>query len=147
MKLKYTQLTEQIIGAFYTVYNGLGYGFLEKVYRNALTHELRSKRLNVLTEHPISVFYVDVCVGEYFADLIVADKIIIELKRAEAISDAHRAQLINYLQATRYEVGLVLNFGPKPSFERRFFSNDKKSAFKKEPAVICPIRVIRVLRF
>lgn len=133
MKLKHTELTEQIIGAFYTVYNGLGYGFLEKVYRNAITHELRSKRLNVLTEHPISVFYVDVCVGEYFADLLVADKIIIELKRAEAISDAHRAQLINYLQATRYEVGLVLNFGPKPSFERRFFSNDKKVHLKKNP--------------
>lgn len=124
--LKHADITKTIIGAFYTVYNGLGYGFLEKVYRNALAHELQHCGLQVIVEQPISVFYAGVVVGEYFADLIVENKVIVELKRAESIGEAHLAQLINYLQATRYEVGLVLNFGPEPSFERRFFSNEKK---------------------
>jgi GxxExxY protein len=133
MALKHAELTKQIINAFYIVYNSLGYGFLEKVYRNALAHELTKRGLNVQVEAKIIVFYQGVIVGEYFADLVVEDKIILELKAAEAISSAHLAQLTNYLQATVYEVGLVLNFGPKPTFERRFYSNENKIHLKQNP--------------
>jgi GxxExxY protein len=131
MNLKHGELTDQIINAFYLVYNSLGYGFLEKVYRNALAFELRKRQLSVTTEEKIEVYYEGVIVGEYFADVVVERKVVLELKTAEAISEAHVAQLTNYLQATVYEVGLVLNFGPKPTFERRFYSNDSKKHLKK----------------
>jgi GxxExxY protein len=116
------ELTSEIINAFYTVYNALGYGFLEKVYENALTHELSQRDLRVQQQKPIKVYYDGVVAGEYFADLLVEEKVIVELKAAKAISDRHKAQLINYLKATGIEVGLILNFGPKPTFVRRVFT-------------------------
>ena len=119
--LKHGDLTDKIIGAFYKVYNRLGYGFLEKVYENALVLELRKQGLSVRQQSPIHVYYGNELVGEYFADLIVDDKVIVELKAAEAIDEAHLAQLTNYLKATRQEVGLLLNFGMEPVFMRRIF--------------------------
>jgi GxxExxY protein len=124
---KHKQITDKIIKAFYKVYNALGYGFLEKVYENALFIELIEMELSVEQQKPIKVSYYGKAVGEYFADLVVNNQIIVELKTAENLSDAHVAQLLNYLKATEIEVGLLLNFGQKPSFRRKVFSNQRKS--------------------
>lgn len=120
-KLLHRELTGQILQAFYHVYNSLGEGFLEKVYENSLAHALRTKGLEVETQFPTSVIFDGVVVGEYFADLVVARTVVVEVKSADAICKAHEAQLLNYLRATRYEVGLLLNFGPKPEFRRKFY--------------------------
>jgi GxxExxY protein len=117
--LKHAETTGAVIKAFYTVYNELGPGFLEKVYENALALEMRMAGLVVEQQKPISVYYRDVLVGEYFADLIANDRVIVELKTAEAIARAHEAQLVNYLKATKYEVGLLLNFGKTAEYKRR----------------------------
>lgn len=119
----YSELTDGILKAFFKVYNSLGYGFLEKVYENALTIELVNSGLQVLQQQPIQVFYQKRQVGEYFADLIVNDVVILELKAAERIRDEHVTQLTNYLKATSKEVGLLLNFGGKPKFRRIVFTN------------------------
>lgn len=111
--------SEQIIKSFYHVYNTLGYGFLERVYENALRNSLRKAGLEVLQQNPISVYFEDEVVGEYFADLVVAGKIIIEVKAADAIAMEHESQVLNYLKATGYQVGLILNFGPKATFVRK----------------------------
>jgi len=121
------ELTGKIIKAFYDVYNQLGYGFLENVYENALVHELRKRGHSVTQQAPISVRYDTIIVGEYFADMLVDGTVIIELKRADRINKAHVAQLLNYLKATDMEVGLVLNFGPKPEFRRKVFTQAKKN--------------------
>lgn len=122
----YQELTSKIISCFYKVYNSLGFGFLEKVYENAMMIELKKNNLAVEKQKQIKVFYEDNLVGEYFADLVVEDKIIIELKAAENLIDEHELQLINYLKATEIEVGLLLNFGKKPEVRRKIFSNNKK---------------------
>ena len=131
--LLHGNLTDRIIKAFYKVYNTLGYGFLEKVYENSLALELRRLGFSVEQQQPINVFYEGEVVGEYFADLIVEDVVILELKAAEAMSEAHEAQLVNYLRATEIEVGLLFNFGPKPQFKRKIFMNDKKHAIREDP--------------
>jgi len=120
------EITELIIKAFFKVYNTLGYGFLEKVYENAMRIELSKMGLNVLQQKNIKVFYEADQVGDYFADLFVNDLIIVELKAAENICEEHEAQLLNYLKATDIEVGLLLNFGKEPQFKRKYFTNDKK---------------------
>ena len=126
--LKHQALTDQILQAFYTrVYHRLGYGFLEKVYENAMALELRHMDLKVEQQKEISVFYGDETVGVYYADLVVADAVIVELKATSAIAPEHEAQLLNYLRATPYEVGLLLNFGPKPEFRRKAFDNVRKT--------------------
>ncbi|GFO54590.1 hypothetical protein GMSM_15970 [Geomonas sp. Red276] len=119
--------TERIIGCFFRVYNSLGYGFLEKVYLNAMALELTEHRFSVIPQHPIHVFYKNVVVGDYFADLVVDDHIIVELKAAESLRQEHIAQLTNYLKATRKQVGLLLNFGRKPEFQRLVYT---KGAFE-----------------
>lgn len=124
--MKYEELTEQIIGAFYTVYNALGYGFLEKVYENALAIELRKMGLHVISQHPIQVYYDGQVVGEFFADMVVNDLVIVEVKAVRTLLKEHEAQLLNYLNATSYEVGLLLNFGPAPQIKRKVFDNDRK---------------------
>jgi GxxExxY protein len=124
------ELTGKILKAFFTVYNTLGYGFLEKVYENALKIELRRMDLTVESQKNIKVHYTGYEVGDYFADLIVNDLIIIELKAAEALCPEHEAQLINYLKATDIEVGLLLNFGKDPKFVRKVFTNKNKSLIK-----------------
>lgn len=123
---KHGDLTEKIIGAFYDVYNVLGYGFLEKVYENALAHRLRQAGLHVETQHPLKVYFDGIVVGEYFADLIVEGKVILEIKAVERLAKEHSAQLRNYLRATDCEVGLVLNFGPEPQFARQIMDNALK---------------------
>lgn len=123
---KHSDLTRVIISAFYKVYNRLGYGFLEKVYENALVIELRMQGFDVKQQFPITVFYRGQIVGEYYADLIVEEKVIIELKAVAALIDRHEAQLLNYLKATPYEVGLLLNFGPDPDRKRKAYDNENK---------------------
>ena len=123
MDFKHSELTEIIIKAFFNVYNSLGYGFLEKVCENSMMIELQSLGLNCEKQKPISVFYKSTQVGEYFADIIVEDKVILELKAAEGIIEEHEAQLLNYLKATEIEVGLLFNFGKKPQFKRQIFEN------------------------
>ena len=119
-------LTKQIIGVFYKVYNVLGYGFLEKVYENAMAIELRKEGLRVECQRQIKVHYDGELVGDYFADIVVNNIVILELKAAESLHPAHEAQLLNYLKATEKEIGLLFSFGEKPQFSRRYFSNDKK---------------------
>jgi len=121
--LLHEEITAEIIKAFYKVYNTLGYGFLEKVYENAMMIELRNLGLNVHRQFPIKVTYEKQLVGEYFADLLVEELIIVELKAAENLCVEHEYQLVNYLKATELEVGLLLNFGKKPQFKRKIFTN------------------------
>jgi GxxExxY protein len=127
---KHSELTEKIIKAFYKVYNTLGYGFLEKVYENALFIEPESIGLNVKKQEPIKVYYEEKEVGVYFADLIVDNTIIIELKSAEYLCKEHESQLTNYLKATEIEVGLLLNFGKKPEVKRKVYSNSIEEIIK-----------------
>ncbi len=127
-ELQHKDITDKILHAFFkVVYADLGYGFLEKVYENAMMIALRSMGLNVKNQERITVYFQEQVVGEYFADLIVEDKVIVELKAASRLLIEHEAQLLNYLRATPYEVGLVLNFGPKPDFRRKVFANDRKT--------------------
>ncbi len=122
-KYKYSDLTELIIGAFYIVYNKLGYGFLEKVYENALLIELYKIGLSAGNQKPLKIYYDTQIVGEYFADIIVEDKIIIELKATESLCFEYECQLINYLKASKIEVGLLMNFGKEPEIKRKVFSH------------------------
>jgi GxxExxY protein len=128
VEFKHTGVTESIIKAFYTVYNSLGYGFLEKVYQNALTIELHKLGLEVTEGARIAVYYEGVIGGEYFADLLVAGAILVELKAVSKLTEDHEAQLLNYLKATPCEVGLLLNFGPHPEIKRKAFDNARKGA-------------------
>jgi len=118
--------TERIIRCFYKVYNTLGFGFLERVYQNALLIELKNEGFQCESQFPIKVYYESFLVGDYYADIIVDGCIILELKAAEALCEEHEFQLINYLKATEIEIGLLLNFGKKPEFRRKIFTNNKK---------------------
>ena len=119
--MKYQDVTRVIISCYYTVYNSLGPGFLEKVYERALLVELKKRGLSVMSQYPIDVYYEDVNVGKYFADILVEGKVILEIKAATAIIEEHECQLVNYLKAIDIDVGLLLNFGPNPSFRRRIY--------------------------
>ncbi len=121
------ELTDTIIGCYYTVYNHLGYGFLERVYEKALSSELVERGLTVKAQQPITVMYKNLTVGEYFCDLLVDNKVIVELKASKTLLAEHEAQLLNYLKATDIEVGLLLNYGPKPEVRRKVFTNHLKS--------------------
>lgn len=118
--------TDAIIKSFYDVYNALGYGFLERVYQNALYMELKEQGFQCETNKAINVYYKEKLVGEYYADIIVNNLIILELKAVESIYYEHELQLINYLKATPIEVGLLLNFGQKPQIRRKIFTNNNK---------------------
>jgi GxxExxY protein len=128
-------ITGKIIAAFYAVYKKLGFGFLEKVYENALAIELRKHGLKIDKQKQIKVYYETDLVGDYYADIIVDDKVIIELKAAEGLVEEHEHQLMNYLKATPIEVGLLLNFGTNPQFKRKIFTNDKKPHLNLIPSV------------
>ena len=119
--------TEEIIAAFYEVYNSLGYGFLERVYQNALFTELQYRGFDCKAQHQIKVYYKGKEVGEYFADILVNDCIILELKACVQLLREHELQLVNYLKATKIEVGLLLNFGEQPQIRRKVFSNHRKT--------------------
>ena len=118
--------TAKIIQAYFKVYNTLGYGFLEKVYPNALLIELKRKGFDCKSQQPVNVFYQTYVVGDYFADIIADDCIILEIKTRKVLREDDLLQLINYLKATRIEVGLLLNFGKRPGLSRKIFTNDRK---------------------
>lgn len=124
----HSELSSSIIKAFYKVYNTLGFGFAEKIYENSLAIELRKMGLFAQKQEKITVYYDTEVVGEYYSDITVEHKIILELKTVEALNQDHEGQLINYLKATTIELGLLLNFGPKPEIKRRILTNDLKMA-------------------
>lgn len=126
MDLLHKEITEKIIKAFYKVYNTLGYGFLEKVYEKAMAIELRKMGVEVKCQYPITVYYESEIVGEYFADLIVNDIVVIELKASKTLLEEHEYQLINYLKATKIELGLLMNFGKEAEYKRKVFMNKFK---------------------
>ena len=127
-ELLYGGLTRRIIGTFFMVYNELGTGFLETVYRAALARALHDEGLQVEQEWPIDVFFRNAIVGRFHADLIVETRVILELKAVRTLLPEHHGQLINYLRATTMEVGLLLNFGRSPEFKRLIYSNKTKQA-------------------
>ena len=124
--LLHGELTRRIIGCFYDVYNELGFGFLESVYHNALLVALEEAGLSAASRVKLPVFFRGRQVGDFEADILVERAVILELKAAEALATEHDAQLLNYLKATPVEVGLLLNFGPKPKFKRLAFDNARK---------------------
>ena len=117
-------ITSKIIRAFYNVYNALGFGFLEKVYESAMIIELKKLNLHGRRQVPVKVYYDEKQVGDYFADIIVEDVVIVELKAAENLCEEHEAQLLNYLRATDIEYGLLLNFGKSPQIKRKVWTNN-----------------------
>lgn len=125
---KHSELTDQILSAFYKVHRTLGYGFNEKVYENSLVVELRRAGLHVAQQEEIQVFYETQLVGTYLADIIVNNLVMLELKAVKHLLEEHEAQLLNYLKATQIEVGLLLNFGPTAEIKRRVFDNDRKGS-------------------
>ncbi len=128
--MKHEELSKQIIKVFYQVYNELGYGFLERVYQNALFFALKEEGLNVEPNRKIKVWFRGFEVGDYFADLIVNDTIILELKAIDRLIDVNEAKLLNYLRGTEIEVGLLLNFGKKPEVRRKVYDNELKKNVK-----------------
>ena len=126
MDLKHKELTDGILKTFYEVYNELGYGFLEKVYQNSMYIELKNKGYKVEAQNKIKVCYKGTEVGEFYADLIVENLIILELKAVDYIVKDFENQILNYLRSTDCEVGLLLNFGKKPKFRRKIFENNRK---------------------
>lgn len=122
----YKEETDEIIEAFYEVYNTLGYGFLERVYQNALYQELKRRGFDCKAQQQIKVYFKGLEVGEYYADILVNDHIILELKAADRLCREHELQLINYLKATEMEIGLLLNFGERPQVRRKIYTNDRK---------------------
>ncbi len=126
MDLLHKEITEKIIKCYYKVYNTLGYGFLEKVYENAFALELQQNGLDVKCQFPIKVYYESKIVGEYYADIIVNNLILIELKASACLLEEHECQLINYLKATEIELGLLLNFGKEAEYKRKVFMNKYK---------------------
>ena len=128
-----SEKTGKILKAFYDVYNELGYGFLESVYKNALYLDLSKQGLDCVMERGLTVFYKGSSVGTFFADIVVDNSVIIEVKAAKTLVPQHEAQLVNYLRATEIEVGLLLNFGPEPQQRRIIFTNDRKKSQKIIP--------------
>ena len=125
--LLHEDLTEQIIGGFYRVFDALGHGFVESIYEEAMVIDLRSVGLQVDRQVPITVVFRGHTIGTFKADMIVESRVVVELKAARAIDPAHEAQLINHLRATNIEVGLLLNFGGRPRFKRFVFANERKA--------------------
>ena len=125
---KHADVTENALKAFFKVYNTLGYGFAERVYENALAIELRKQGLTVEKQKDITVYYEGDVVGEYVADVLVNEVVILELKAVRTLTEEHEAQLLNYLKATPVEVGLLLNFGVKPEHRRKIFDNELKGS-------------------
>ena len=127
--LKHKEITDKILHAFFkVVYPALGFGFLEKVYENAMVIALREMGLKIEQQVKIVVYFAGQIVGEYYADLVVEGCVVVELKAVQNLLEEHDAQLLNYLRATEYEVGLLLNFGPQPRFRRKVFDNERKSS-------------------
>jgi GxxExxY protein len=128
-KLLHAEITEQVIGAFHTVYRTFGFGFLEPVYANALWVELGRRGVIAKREVPVEILYAGVPVGTYRVDLLVSDRVVVEVKTQNVLSKGDERQLMNYLKATNLEVGLLFNFGPDPTFQRIVYSNERKVTF------------------
>jgi GxxExxY protein len=124
--LKHSEVTDKIIGVFYDVYNEFGHGFLESTYAEAMVIALAESGLTAVREVPVPVWFRGKKVGQYFADMVVDDAVLLELKAARTLESAHEAQLLHYLRATEIEVGLLLNFGVRPQFRRLLFDNARK---------------------
>ena len=124
------EITDKIIACFYKVYNKLGFGFLEKVYERAMLIELRRLGLKAEEQRLVKVFYDEFVVGEFTADILVEGKVFVENKALKKLCEENENQLINYLKSTEIEVGLLLNFGPKPEIKRKIFTNDRKPHLK-----------------
>jgi len=124
--MKHKELTENIIKIFYKVYSILGYGFLEKIYENAMMIEFRIAGMPAESQYPIKVVYQNEIVGEHVVDMLIDGKVIVEIKACKKLIPDHHAQLLNYLKATDIEVGLLLNFGPEPEISRKIFDNYRK---------------------
>lgn len=129
MEYLHSDITQQVIKAYYNVYNKLGYGFLEKVYENAMVIELKSMGLKVEQQVKIKVFYNGQEVGYYIMDIVVENIVGVEIKACEALCVEHTYQLINYLKASQIEVGLLLNFGKDPEIKRKIFRNKLDTSF------------------
>ena len=121
------ELTHKVIGAAYSVFNQLGFGFLENVYKKAMLIELQKQNIKVEAEKPLTVFYDNQSVGDFYIDLFINDEIVVELKSVQALSKQHEAQVVNYLNGVRKEIGLLINFGPSSVEVKR-----KYRAMKKE---------------
>ena len=129
--LKHEQITKSVIGCAFEVINELGAGFLESVYEKALLLVLRQKGLSAISQYPVKVMFRGECVGDFYADIFVEEKVIVELKAVKAIAPEHQAQIINYLNATGVEVGLLINFG-NPKLEYKRFTRNKNMNMDKQ---------------
>ena len=140
--MKYEDLTEEIIKVFYKVYNTLGYGFLEKIYEKAMIMEYDKLRVKYINQSPIEVYYEGEIIGEYIADFIIEDKVLVEIKAIKQLSQQDENQLLNYLTATTFEVGLLLNYGTKPEIKRKVYDNDlKKYKNLQKSVLICEQKI------
>jgi GxxExxY protein len=126
-EFKHRELSKRIIGVFYEVYNELGHGFIESVYRKSMVIALKTAGLDVCSPVVIPVFFRNHPVGDFEGDVLVGGSILLELKAVRTLDSSHQAQLLNYLRATDIEVGLLLNFGVKPEFKRSVFDNQRKA--------------------
>ncbi|MEI6205533.1 MAG: GxxExxY protein [Desulfuromonadales bacterium] len=124
-ELMHESVTKSIIGCAFEVINELGVGFLESVYEKALLLALQQKGLSAISQHPVKVIFRGECVGDFYVDIFVEEKVIVELKAVKAIAPEHQAQIINYLNATGVEVGLIINFG-SPKLEYKRFTRKAK---------------------
>ena len=124
--MEHEEITHKIIGCAYKVFNQLGFGFLESVYKKAMIHELGKNSLKVEVEKPLCVYYDDVSVGEFFTDLYIQESIIVELKSVQMILKEHEAQLVNYLNALKKDIGLLINFGPSGVEVKRKYRQPKE---------------------
>ena len=125
-ELKHAGVTGPLIELFFHVYRTLGYGFLERVYGNAMAVAARNFGLEIAREVPIRVHFEGLVIGEYHADLVANNAVVVELKACKALGKEHEAQLLNYLKATSYEVGLLFNFGPTAQYKRLIYENGRK---------------------
>jgi|SRR6266404_6763828 len=125
-RYKYSELTEQIIGIFYEVYNELGFGFLERVYEGAMVVILKERGIQFHQQLSLPVWFHGQTIGSYDADIVVNGVVLLELKACKTLEASHEAQLLHYLRSTEIEVGLLLNFGPRPQVKRLAFENERK---------------------
>jgi GxxExxY protein len=134
-RLEHAETTREILVTFFEVYNELGDGFLESIYQTALARALAERGLHVDQRVPIDVFFRHAVIGRFFADLVVENRVIVEVKAVRTLASGHQSQLLHYLRATAMEVGLLLNFGPAPQYKRLIFSNSRKRlAPARQPA-------------
>ena len=125
--MEYEELTHRIIGCAYKVFNELGFGFFESIYKKAMIIELTKGNLKVEAEKPLKVYYDNQVIGDFFIDLYVEDKVIVELKSVQNIVKEHEVQLVNYLQGLQKDIGLLINFGPSGVDVKRKFKNPKQN--------------------